>query len=125
MTSLNPNPQLVNGVDIDTVAAAVRACPGVEDLAPGALGSVASYLPGRTIAGIAVADDRVTIQVRSVWAVPIAVVAAQLRSAIAGLVGGRRVDIVVADIADPSHTEPASLTQPQPDLAGPALTSTG
>ena len=69
MTSRNPSPQLVDGVDVDAVAAAVRRCPGVEDLAVGALGSAASYLPGRTVPGIAVTADRVTIQVRARWAV--------------------------------------------------------
>jgi len=49
MTSLNPRPQLVDGVNVDAVASAVRSCPGVDDLATGALGSVASYLPGRTV----------------------------------------------------------------------------
>lgn len=112
MTSLNP--PLVDGVDVDAVAAAVRACPGVDDLAAGALGSAASYLPGRTVAGIAVGDEEVTIQLRSRWAVPTAQVAAQVRSAVEGLTGGRRVDVVIADITDPQDTEPdaAGLTAP-------------
>jgi hypothetical protein len=104
MTGMVQHPQLVDGVDVDAVAAAVRACPGVDELAVGALGSVASYLPGRTVAGIAVAEDRVTVQVRSRWAVPAGEVAIQVRSAVAGLVGSRRVDIVIADIADASET---------------------
>jgi hypothetical protein len=106
MTSLNPRPQLVDGVNVDAVARAVRSCPGVDDLATGALGSVATYLPGRTVAGVAVAQDHVTIQLRSRWGVPTDTVAGQVRSAVAALVGLRRVDIVVADIAAPSHTEP-------------------
>ena len=106
MTSLNPRPQLVDGVNVDAVASAVRSCPGVDDLAIGALGSVATYLPGRTVAGVAVAQDHVTIQLRSRWGVPTDTVAGQVRSAVAALVGLRRVDIVVADIADPSDTAP-------------------
>jgi hypothetical protein len=115
MTGLNPHPQLVDGVDVDAIAAAVRACPGVEDLAAGLVGSVASYLPGRTVPGIAVAGDHVTIQVRGRWAVPASQVGTQVRSAVGGLVGPRRVDIVIADIADPSGTDPsmaATVTAP-------------
>jgi hypothetical protein len=106
MTSLNPRPQLVDGVNVDAVARAVRSCPGVDDLATGARGSVATYLPGRTVAGVAVAQDHVTIQLRSRWGVPTDTVAGQVRSAVAALVGPRRVDVVIADIAAPSHTEP-------------------
>lgn len=101
MTAMNPQPQLVDGVDIDAVAAAVRSCPGVDDLAPGVLGSAASYLPGRTVAGVAVVGRRVTLQIRTVWGVPGREAAAQVRAAVRGLVGDREVDVVVADIADP------------------------
>lgn len=103
MTGTDPATQLVDGVDVDAVAAAVRACPGVDDLAAGPRGSAASYLPGRTVAGIAVTAQRVTVQVRSQWGVPVSQVAPQVRAAVSTLVGGRVVDIVVADIADPSR----------------------
>ena len=108
MTAVNPHPlpHLVDGVDVEAVAGAVRSCAGVDDLATGALGSVATYLPGRTVAGVAVAQDHVTIQLRNRWGVPTDTVAGQVRSAVAALVGLRRVDIVVADIADPSDTAP-------------------
>ena len=108
MTVVNPppRPQLVDGVDVDAVAAAVRGGAGVEDLATGALGSVATYLPGRTVAGVAVAQDHMTVQLRSRWGVSTGTVAGQVRSAVAALVGLRRVDIVVADIADPVDIAP-------------------
>ena len=109
MTSLNPNPELVDGVDVDAVAAAVRSCAGVDDLDGGQLGSVASYLPGRTMAGIKVTADRVTVQVRSRWAVPIAAVGDQVRAAVVPIIAPRVLDIVVSDIADPPVEEPAAL----------------
>ena len=131
MTVVNPDPlpQLVDGVDVEAVAMAVRSCAGVDDLATGALGSVATYLPGRTVAGVAVAQDHVIIQLRSRWGVPTGTVAGQVRSAVAALVGPRRVDIVVADIADPGdaapgHGDPGSgqpnAPSPTPGILAPA-----
>lgn len=95
-------------VDVDSVAAAVRACPGVDDLAAGRLASVATYLPGRQIAGLRVEPHRVTVQVRARWNVPVAEVASEIRAALAPLVATRVVDVALTDIADP--TEPAALT---------------
>ena len=108
MTAVNPHPlpHLVDGVDVEAVAGAVRSCAGVDDLATGALGSVATYLPGREVTGVAVAQDHVTIQLRSRWGVPTGCLAGQVRSAVTALVGPRRVDIVVADIADPVDAAP-------------------
>ncbi len=105
-------------VDIDSVAAAVRACPGVDDLAAGRLASVATYLPGRQIAGLRVEPDRVTVQVRGRWNVPVAEVASEIRAALAPLVGTRVVDVALADVADPA--ESAALT---PSTSGIPSTS--
>lgn len=102
MTSLNPHPEVVDGVDVDAVAAAVRSCPGVEDLDAGPLGSVVSYLPGRQVAGVHVGEQRVTVQVRSRWGVPVPDVGHQVQSAVRPLVAGRPVDVVVAAVGDPA-----------------------
>lgn len=91
---------VVDGVDVDTVAAAARACPAVADLVGGGPGEVATYLPGRRVLGIRVDPDHVLIQVRSRWGVPAQEVAAQLRKAVAGLVH-RPVNLVIADVTDP------------------------
>ena len=118
MTS--PNPELVDGIDVDAVATAVRSCAGVDDLDAGQLGSVTSYLPGRKVAGIKVATDRVTVQVRSRWAIPVAAVGEQIRAAVTPLVAPRVLDIVVSDIADPPVEQPPALpagpdpTEPSP-----------
>lgn len=101
---------VVDGVDVDAVAAAVRACPGVEALYSSKTASVASYLPGRQVAGVRVAADAVTVQVRTAWAVPFPAVAARIQLAVAALGGGRRVDVVVADIADAPPPTPSALT---------------
>ena len=90
---------VIDGVDLDAVAAAVRGCPAIDDLSSGPWGGVVSYLPGRQVAGLRVASDHVLISVRGRWGVPVAEMARQVRTAVAGLVGPRRVDLEVADLA--------------------------
>lgn len=94
-----PPRAVIDGVDLDAVAAAVRSCPAIDDLSPGPWGGVVSYLPGRQLAGLRVASDHVLISVRGRWGVPVAEMARQVRTAVAGLVGSRRVDLEVADLA--------------------------
>jgi hypothetical protein len=95
---------VADGVDLDAVAAAARGCPAVDDLCPGAWGGVVSYLPGRQVAGVRVAFDHVVISVRGRWGFPVSEMAAQVRAAVTGLVAPRRVDVVVADLADADAT---------------------
>lgn len=113
-------------VDIESLAAAVRACPAVDDLAGGRLASVATYRPGRQVAGLRVEPDRVTVQVRAVWNSPVTEVARQLRAALAPLVGARTIDIELADVADPAQAvttaaqaPPASGAELSPTTAMP------
>jgi len=93
---------VVDGVDLDAVATAVRACSAVADLYTGPRAdAVATYLPGRTIKGLKLARDAVTIQVRSLWDVPVVRVAGQIRPAVRPYVAGRRIDVVIADLTPP------------------------
>jgi hypothetical protein len=94
---------VVDGVDLDAVAAAARGCAAVDDLCPGPWGGVVSYLPRRQVAGVRVASDHVVISVRGRWGVPAGELASQVRAAVTRLVAPRRVDIVVADLADPAE----------------------
>jgi hypothetical protein len=100
---------VVDGVDLDAVAAAARGCPAVDDLCSGAWGGVVSYLPGREVAGVRVASDHVVISVRGRWGVPVSELAGQVRAAVTGLAGPRRVDVVVADLAESDAIAPAGV----------------
>ena len=91
---------LVDGIDVDAVAAAVRTCAGVDDLYSNPAATVASYLPGRQVAGVRVGSPNVTIQIRGRWGVPVPQLVAQVRAAVATMVGGRPVDVVIADVTD-------------------------
>src|SRR6202042_433672 len=98
---------VIVGFDLDAVVAAVRSCPAIDDLSAGPWGGVVSYLPGRQLAGGRVASDHVLISVRGRWGVPVAEMARQVRAAVAGLGGPRRVDLEVADLSGVRGEAPA------------------
>jgi hypothetical protein len=101
-----PGPVVIDGIDVDAVAAAVAGCAGVAALDGGPFGEVASYLPGRKVAGVVVGNCRVTVQVRSRWGIPAADLAAGITAVLTSLTGRRPVDVVIADIDDPPATPP-------------------
>jgi hypothetical protein len=92
---------VIDGINVDAVAAAVRACPGVSELDGGQYGEVTTYLPGRVIRGVVADDGRVRVQVRSAWGTEAPLLAAAITAALAPLTGIRPVDVVIADIDDP------------------------
>lgn len=115
--SCPPGAAVIDGVDVDAVAAAVAGCAGVAALDGGRFGEVVSYLPGRTVAGVVVNNGRVTVQVRARWGVPVPDLAALITVVLAPLTGHRPVDVVIADIDDPPVLPPVV-----PPVSGPAGT---
>jgi len=112
---------VIDGIDVDAVAAAVRGCPGVSGLDGGPFNGVASYLPGRKVEGIMVRDGRVTVQIRSRWAIPAPELAAMITAVLGPLTGNRPVDVVIADIDDPPGAAPSAprgeaRSRPSPGL---------
>ena len=114
-----PRPAVIDGIDIDAVAAAVRGCAGVAGLDGGQFGEVASYLPGRKVEGIVVSGGRVTVQIRSQWAVPVPELAALIRAVLAPLTGHRPVDVVIADIRSSRHAATPRAGPSPPVPCGP------
>jgi len=116
---------VIDGVDVDAVAAAVAGCTGVAALDGGPFGEIASYLPGRKVVGVVVGHGRVTVQVRARWGVPAPDVAALITVVLAPLTGPRPVDVVIADIDDPPATPPVSppagAGPPRPDPGLPPV----
>ena len=115
----DPAPAVIDGVDVDAVAAAVAGCTGVSALDGGRFGEVASYLPGRKVPGVVVGDGRVTVQVRSRWGIPAPELAALIAAVLAPLTGHHPVDVVIAAIDDPagaaSFRVPAGVGPSRPD----------
>jgi uncharacterized alkaline shock family protein YloU len=93
----------------DRIAAAVTRCPDVAGLTqiPGM--PVATYLPGRTVSGVAVRSAEVEICVVARYGPPLPQVAAQVRQAVEPLVPGRVVDVVIADITSPQARPEAAM----------------
>jgi len=95
------------GLLADRIAAAVAGCGAVAALADG---PVATYLPGRTVPGVAVRDDLVVVvAVVARLGRPLAEAAGQVRAAVAGVAPGLAVDVYIDDIqlpdADPGSRE--------------------
>ena len=105
-------------VDVDAVVATVAACPSVAHLAQGGPGEqVATFLPGRRVGGVRVTDETLEVHIATRWDVPIPMAAAEVRSALAGLSGGRSITIAVDDVDDPQAALPASTPDgPSPDV---------
>jgi hypothetical protein len=97
---------VIDGIDVDAVAAAVRGCPGVSGLDGGRYGEATTYLPGRTVQGVVVGGGRVRVQVRAAWGVEAPLLATLITTVLAPLTGRRPVDVVIADIDDPPGTPP-------------------
>jgi hypothetical protein len=85
----------------DQIAAVVTGCPDVAGLTqiPGI--PVATYLPGRTVSGVAVRAGEVEVSVVARYGRPLKEIAGQVRLVVAPLVPGRVVDVVIADITSP------------------------
>ena len=111
---------VVDGVDVDAVAAAVATCPGVSGLDGGPYHEVATYLPGRTVDGVIIDSGRVRVQIRAAWDTRIPQLAIRIRTALAPLTGTHAVDVLVADVGGPDEpVAPADLPgQAPPDPAG-------
>lgn len=94
---------VVEGVDVDRVAAAVAACPAVARLTGGTSG-LGTYLPGRRVLGVAVRESAgpspptVEVQVVARYGPSMAEVARQVRAALAALIPGGPVDVIIDDV---------------------------
>jgi hypothetical protein len=91
----------------DRIAATVTGCPDVAGLTQNPGIPVATYLPGRTVSGVAVRPAEIEICVVARYGPALAQVAAQVRQAVEPLVPGRVVDVVIGDIAAASAPEAA------------------
>ena len=91
-------PALVDGVDVDTVARAVRACAGVADLYAGRFGEIGSYLPGRRVGGVQVDDRSVVVHIKARWGYGVQDLLAQVGAVTVALRNGRRLELFIDDI---------------------------
>ena len=85
--------------DADAIAAAALACPGVTGLHGGPLNEVAAYLPGRTVPGVRLAEDRVEVHVVARYGTVLPELAEAVRSAVAAKAGDLPVEVHIADLS--------------------------
>ncbi len=85
-------------VDADAVAAAALACPEVAALSGGTFGEVATYLPGRRVAGVRIDTDRVDVHVVARYGAPLHQIADRVRRTVAPTVAGLPVNVTFDDI---------------------------
>lgn len=84
--------------DVEALAAATLGCPAVAALSLGGTRFVATYLAGRRVVGVRVDDHRVLVSVVLAHGASVRRLDKQVRDALAPLVGGRYVDVHIADV---------------------------
>ena len=94
--------------DADAIAAAALACPGVAGLHGGPLNEFAAYLPGRTVAGVRLAEDGIEVHVVARYGSVLPKLANDVRAAVTPLAAGLPVEVHIDDIdVDPDLIEAA------------------
>jgi uncharacterized alkaline shock family protein YloU len=83
----------------DVIAGAVLGVPGVAALHAGMFGEVATYLPGRRVAGVRIRNETVDVHVTVHEGVDVRRTAAAVRDAVVRVTPGPTVDVTVEDIA--------------------------
>src|SRR5215217_1373623 len=92
-----------DGVVVDRVAAAVAACPAVARVTGGTTG-LGTYLPGRRVTDVVVREPAgaspltVEVQVVGRYGPAMGEIARQVRAALAALIPGIPVDVIIDDI---------------------------
>lgn len=97
----------------ERVVQAVASCPAVAGLSGGPYSTVATYLPGRTLLGVAVRAGEVEVCVTVWYKLALAAAAQQVRDAVAAVTPGRTVNVIIGDVAMPGSIPPAKVI-PQP-----------
>lgn len=103
MTTLDPGSPTdsnAEGTTADAVRTVVLQVSGVADLHPGQFGEVATYLPGRRVAGVRVHDDRTEVHIVLRWRAPAQATAAAVAAAVAAITG-TAVYVHIQDVASP------------------------
>ncbi len=89
--------------DPDAIAAVVRGVNGVVDLSGGAIGEVATYLPGRRVTGVQVGEDSIEVHVVAEYGLSVLDVADRVRTAVRALAPERIVNVAVDDVRLPGE----------------------
>ena len=93
----------------EEVARAAVSCADVARLSEGAVGEVASYLPGRRVPGVRVVDGAVEVHIVARWGRPLPDVGEAVAAAVAPVSAGLPVRVFVDDLDVPPPAVTAAL----------------
>ena len=105
--SARPEVQGAVADDAESVAATVRALPGVADLYAGGIAPLATYLPGKRVVGVRFDEESVQVALVVAAGSSAPSAAGQVRAALADVAAGRRVDVHVGDVRLPGEVDEA------------------
>ena len=80
------------------IADAVRRCPDVVDLSGGPFGTVATYLPGERVPGVALHEDGIEVSVVVKLGRPLPEIADEVRAAVVPMAGDRPVNVHIGGL---------------------------
>ncbi|GAA3005341.1 hypothetical protein [Streptosporangium longisporum] len=80
------------------MADAVRRCPDVVDLSGGPFGTVATYMPGEMMPGVALREDEVEVSIVVRLGRPLPEIAEEVRAAVASMAGDRPVNVHIGGV---------------------------
>lgn len=90
--------RLADAIDPDLVAERAAGCRSVARLSGGPFGDVATYLPGRRVPGVRLADDQVEVHVVARWGARVPDLVAEVWEAVGPIVAGLPVAVHVDDV---------------------------
>ena len=99
-------------LDIDEVARLAASCPSVARLATGGAVEVATYLPGRRVAGVRSTAGGIEVHVVARYGPSLPDVAEEVRAAVQPVVGDRPVAVCIDDVDLAAGPGPAMTGPP-------------
>ncbi len=106
------------------IAEVVLGRPDVAALSPGPSGEIGSPRSGQSVPGVRLTGDRVELHVIVRYGQPIQAVADDIEQAVAALLGGRTLHIVIDDLVLPGEGLPSEMIASLSDQHPAELTST-
>ena len=100
--------------DPDSIVTAVLDCSTVAGLSGGAAGEIATYLPGRRVAGLRIDATRITVHVVGRYGPTMTEISNQVTRAVTPLGAGRQVGVVIEDLQVEDRGSSPTAAPPDP-----------
>jgi uncharacterized alkaline shock family protein YloU len=99
---------------VDMIRARALGCPGVAGMSA----VTRSYLPGRTVTGVTMDEQRVDVHVIAQYGTPLPGITERLGTLLLPILAGRSLHVHIDDIVLPGETVPADESQLAPANPG-------